>query len=92
MSVLTAAQMMTRALELEAIVPRYRSATAAELGDACVRRVAGEIEAIASSPAFLMCPGVGKSGSPAEKSTTSSPCARRRIASAMTAIVGEVAI
>ena len=40
-------------------------------------------------PASRATDGVSKSGCPAEKSTTSSPAALRRIASAITAMVGE---
>src|SRR5689334_24833969 len=39
-----------------------------------------------------MCRGVGKSGSPAPKSTTSMPCDLSLMASAATFIVGDVAI
>ena len=40
-------------------------------------------------PASRATDGVSKSGCPAEKSTTFSPAALRRIASAITAMVGE---
>ena len=46
---------------------------------------------MASTAATLTCGGVGKSGSPAPRSTTSTPSRRRRSASAATFIVGEVA-
>ena len=39
-----------------------------------------------------MCSGVGKSGSPAPRSTTSMPCRRKRSASALTLSVGDGAI
>ena len=44
---------------------------------------------MARIPASRATDGVSKSGCPAEKSTTSLPAALRRIASAITAIVGE---
>src|SRR5687768_16741188 len=45
--------------------------------------------ALAAAPT---CGGVGKSGSPAPKSSTSTPCAFNRIASAATFIVGDTPI
>src|ERR1700683_3443297 len=42
--------------------------------------------------ACLMCSGVGKSGSPGPKSTTSTPLALRRSAAMITAAVGETEI
>src|SRR5437763_397276 len=47
---------------------------------------------MAAIPAFLMLSGVGKSGSPAPKSTTSAPSRRRRSASAATFIVDDTLI
>src|SRR5918993_4271226 len=44
---------------------------------------------MAAFPAALMCSGVGKSGSPTLKSTTSCPARRRRSASAATFIVAD---
>src|SRR5688572_28601413 len=46
---------------------------------------------MAAFPAALMCSGVGKSGSPTLKSTTSWPSRRRRSASAATFIVADSA-
>src|SRR6516164_929928 len=40
-------------------------------------------------PAWAMCSGVSKSGSPAPRPMTSVPCALRRAARAVTARVGE---
>src|SRR5262245_16319334 len=48
-----------------------------------------KLASIADFPAAFTCSGVGKSGSPALKSTTSTPARRRRSASAATANVGE---
>src|SRR6266478_585238 len=45
---------------------------------------------MARMPAFLMCSGVGKSGSPGPKSAMSTPLAFSFSASAMTAEVGEI--
>src|SRR5512134_2200056 len=47
---------------------------------------------MAACAAAPMCRGVGKSGSPAPRSTTSMPFALRAIASAATFMVGEAAI
>src|SRR5215472_17473455 len=47
---------------------------------------------IAHMAAFLILSGVGKSGSPAPKSTTSTPCVRSFSASAATFIVDETLI
>src|ERR1044071_4046702 len=47
---------------------------------------------MARCAAAPMCAGVGKSGSPAPKSTTSTPCALSFKASAATFIVGETPI
>ena len=48
-----------------------------------------KLAASASTAACLILSGVGKSGSPAPKSTTSTPSRRRRSASAATFIVDE---
>ena len=59
-----------------------------ELLRAGVGRVFGEIGVDRCCAAAEMCGGVGKSGSPAPKSTTSTPCAFKRCASAATFMVG----
>src|SRR6476660_4885350 len=51
-----------------------------------------KLASIAACAAAEMWVGVGKSGSPAPRSTTSTPCALSRIASAATFIVGDTDI
>src|SRR6266568_5490651 len=47
---------------------------------------------MASMPACLMCSGVAKWGSPAPKSTRSTPCERRVVASLLMAMVAEISM